>query len=126
MKAIDLGVEFGAKVFVLWGGREGVETDASKNPVDAIKRNREVMNFLCEYALDKKYDLEFALEAKPNEPRGISTTQPPVTCWLSSLHSTILIWWVSILKLLMNTCRASTSCTVWLRPGKRASFSILT
>jgi len=70
MKAIDLGVEFGAKVFVLWGGREGVETDASKNPVDAIKRNREVMNFLCEYALDKKYDLEFALEAKPNEPRG--------------------------------------------------------
>jgi len=70
MNAIDLGVEFGAKVYVFWGGREGVETDASKNPVDAIKRNREAMNFLCEYALDKKYDLKFALEAKPNEPRG--------------------------------------------------------
>jgi xylose isomerase len=70
MKAIDLGVEFGAKVFVFWGGREGVETDASKNPVDAIKRNREAMNFFCEYALDQKYDLKFALEAKPNEPRG--------------------------------------------------------
>ena len=70
LNAIDLGVEFGAKVYVFWGGREGVETDASKSPVDAIKRNREAMNFFCEYALDKKYDLKFALEAKPNEPRG--------------------------------------------------------
>lgn len=70
MKAIDLGVEFGAGIFVLWGGREGTETDASKIPVDAIKRNREAVNFLCDYALEKKYDLKFALEAKPNEPRG--------------------------------------------------------
>ena len=70
MNAIDLGVEFGAKIFVFWGGREGTETDASKNPVDAIKRNREAINFLSEYVLDKKYDLKFALEAKPNEPRG--------------------------------------------------------
>ncbi len=70
MNAIDLGVELGAKVYVFWGGREGTETDAAKNPVDAIKRNREAMNFLCEYALDKKYDLKFALEAKPNEPRA--------------------------------------------------------
>ncbi|MGE5250094.1 MAG: xylose isomerase [Bacteroidota bacterium] len=70
MNAIDLGVEFGAKVYVFWGGREGTETDASKNPAEAIKRNREAMNFLCEYALDRKYDLKFALEAKPNEPRA--------------------------------------------------------
>jgi xylose isomerase len=70
LNAIDLGVELCAKVYVFWGGREGTETDASKNPVDAIKRNREAMNFLCEYALDKKYDLRFALEAKPNEPRA--------------------------------------------------------
>ncbi len=70
MNAIDLGVEFGAKIYVFWGGREGTETDSSKNPVDAIKRSREAMNFLCEYVLDKKYDLKFALEAKPNEPRG--------------------------------------------------------
>jgi xylose isomerase len=70
MKALDLGVEFGAKVYVFWGGREGTETDSSKNPVDAIKRIREAMNFLCEYSLDNKYDLKFALEAKPNEPRG--------------------------------------------------------
>jgi len=70
MNAIDLGVEFGAKVYVFWGGREGTETDASKNPVEAIKHNREAMNFLCNYVLDKKYDLKFALEAKPNEPRA--------------------------------------------------------
>jgi len=70
MNAIDLGVELGAKVYVFWGGREGTETDASKNPVEAIKRSREAMNFLSEYVLDKKYDLKFALEAKPNEPRG--------------------------------------------------------
>ena len=70
MNAIDLGVEFGAKTYVFWGGREGTETDASKSPVDAIKRTREAINFLCEYAMDRKYDLKFALEAKPNEPRG--------------------------------------------------------
>jgi xylose isomerase len=70
MNAIDLGVEFGAKIYVFWGGREGTESDSSKNPVDAIKRSREALNFLCEYVLDKKYDLKFALEAKPNEPRA--------------------------------------------------------
>jgi xylose isomerase len=70
MRAMDLGVEFGAKVYVFWGGREGTETDSSKRAVDAIKRSREAMNFLCEYALDQGYDLKFALEAKPNEPRG--------------------------------------------------------
>jgi len=70
MNAIDLGVEFGAKVYVFWGGREGTETDSSKSAVESIKRSREAMNFFCEYALDKKYDLRFALEAKPNEPRG--------------------------------------------------------
>jgi xylose isomerase len=70
MRAIDLGVEFGAKIYVFWGGREGTETDASKDPVAAIKRTREAMNFLCEYVLDQGFDLTFALEAKPNEPRA--------------------------------------------------------
>jgi xylose isomerase len=70
MNAIDLGVELGAKIYVFWGGREGTESDATKDPITSIKRSREAMNFLCEYALDKKYDLKFALEAKPNEPRG--------------------------------------------------------
>jgi len=70
MNAIDLGAEFGAQIYVFWGGREGTETDAAKNPMESIKRSREAMNFLCEYVLDKKYDMKFALEAKPNEPRG--------------------------------------------------------
>jgi len=70
MRAIDLGVELGAKIYVFWGGREGVETDASKDPAAGLKRFREALNFLCEYARDQGYDLKFALEAKPNEPRG--------------------------------------------------------
>ncbi|MDO9086972.1 MAG: xylose isomerase [Anaerolineaceae bacterium] len=70
MRAIDLGVEFGARIYVFWGGREGTETDSSKNAVDSIKRTREAINFFCEYALDNHYNLKFALEAKPNEPRG--------------------------------------------------------
>ena len=77
MNAMDLGVELGAKVYVFWGGREGTETDASKNPLDSGLRFREALNFLCEYSLDQGYDLKFALEAKPNEPRGdiyLSTT----------------------------------------------------
>src|SRR3972149_4191768 len=70
MNAIDLGVELGAQVYVFWGGREGTETDAAKDPITSIRRTREAMNFLCEYVRDKKYYLKFALEAKPNEPRG--------------------------------------------------------
>jgi xylose isomerase len=70
MNAIDLGVKLGASVYVFWGGREGVETDAAKDPVLAIKRTREAMNYLCNYVIGKGYDLKFALEAKPNEPRG--------------------------------------------------------
>jgi xylose isomerase len=70
MNAIDLGVELGAKIYVFWGGREGTETDASKNPAESLKRFREGLNFLCEYVRDQKFDLLFALEAKPNEPRG--------------------------------------------------------
>ncbi len=70
MRAIDLGAALGAQIYVFWGGREGVETDAAKDPVLAIHRTREAMNFLCEYVLDQGYDLRFALEAKPNEPRA--------------------------------------------------------
>jgi xylose isomerase len=70
MKSIDLGVELGASTYVFWGGREGLETNACKTPQDGIKRFREAMNFLTEYVRDNKYNLKFALEAKPNEPRG--------------------------------------------------------
>ena len=70
MRAIDLGVELGAGIYVFWGGREGVESDASKDPIEALKRFREAINFLAAYVRDQGYDLRFALEAKPNEPRG--------------------------------------------------------
>jgi xylose isomerase len=70
MRAMDLGAEFGARTYVFWGGREGVETDAAKNPVEAIKRFREAIDFLCEYSIQQKYGYKFAFEAKPNEPRG--------------------------------------------------------
>jgi xylose isomerase len=70
MRAMDLGVELDAKTYVFWGGREGAEVDAAKDAVEAIKRFREAIDFLCEYARDQKYNLRFALEAKPNEPRG--------------------------------------------------------
>jgi xylose isomerase len=70
MRAMDLGAELGAKIFVLWGGREGVETDACRRPDEAVKRLREAINYLCEYNIDRGYDFKFALEAKPNEPRG--------------------------------------------------------
>jgi len=70
MRAMDLGAELGAKIFVLWGGREGTETDACRRPDEAIKRLREAVNHLCEYSIDRGYGFTFALEAKPNEPRG--------------------------------------------------------
>ena len=70
MRAMDLGVELGATTYVFWGGREGAEVDAAKDPVEGIKWFREALNFLCDYARDQKYTLKFALEAKPNEPRG--------------------------------------------------------
>ena len=70
IRAMDLGAEFGAKIFVLWGGREGVETDGCRRPDEAIKRLREALNYLCEYSLSQNYGYKFALEAKPNEPRA--------------------------------------------------------
>jgi xylose isomerase len=70
MRAIDLGAELGARIYVFWGGREGVEADAAKDPRDALARMREALDFLCGYVKDRNYDLRFALEAKPNEPRG--------------------------------------------------------
>ncbi len=70
MRAIDLGIELGAATYVFWGGREGAEVDAAKDPVEAIRRFRHAINFLCAYVKDQGYPLRFALEAKPNEPRG--------------------------------------------------------
>ena len=86
MQAIDLGVELGAGIYVFWGGREGIDTDAAKDPVEAIQRFREALNFLCDYVLDQGYDLRFALEAKPNEPRG-DLYFPTTGAYLGFIHT---------------------------------------
>jgi len=70
MDAIDLGVELEATTFVFWGGREGCEAEACRDPRTAIGRMRDAIDFLCDYVKHQGYDLRFALEAKPNEPRG--------------------------------------------------------
>ena len=70
MRAMDLGAELGAKIFVLWGGREGTETDACRRADQAVKHLREAVNYLCEYNISRGYGYKFALESKPNEPRG--------------------------------------------------------
>ncbi len=70
MRVLDLAAELGTRIFVFWGGREGVEVDASKDPVTALGWFRESLNFLCEYVLANDYDIQFSIEPKPNEPRG--------------------------------------------------------
>jgi xylose isomerase len=70
MNCLDVAAQLGAGVFVFWGGREGVEVDASKDPVEATQWFREALNFLCNYVLSQDYDIKFSIEPKPNEPRG--------------------------------------------------------
>jgi xylose isomerase len=70
MDNLDVAAEVGASTYVFWGGREGVEAMAAKDPRDAFERYREALNFLTGYVRDQGYPLRFALEPKPNEPRG--------------------------------------------------------
>ena len=70
MRSMDLGIELGAETYVFWGGREGSETNAARDPREAMKWFREALNFLCEYSIAQGYPYRFALEPKPNEPRG--------------------------------------------------------
>lgn len=70
LRNIDLAAELGATTFVMWGGREGAEYDAAKDIRAALDRYREAVDLLTSYVLDKGYDLRFAIEPKPNEPRG--------------------------------------------------------
>ncbi len=70
MTNIELAVELGAEIYVCWGGREGSETDIGKDPVVALERMREAFNVLSSFVLDKGYGIKFAIEPKPNEPRG--------------------------------------------------------
>ncbi|GIH62306.1 xylose isomerase [Microbispora siamensis] len=70
MRNIDLAAELGAKTYVCWGGREGAESDAAKDVRVALDRYKEGFDLLCQYVIDKGYDIRFAVEPKPNEPRG--------------------------------------------------------
>lgn len=70
IEGIELGRALGAEIYVFWGGREGCEVDAGKDLVEAVKRYRDAFNYLIAYVKGQGYDLRFALEAKPNEPRG--------------------------------------------------------
>jgi xylose isomerase len=70
MRQLELGVELGAKTFVMWGGREGAEYDVAKDIRSALERYREAVNVFAQYVTDKGYDIRFAIEPKPNEPRG--------------------------------------------------------
>ena len=69
-EAIDVGGDLGAGIFVLWGGREGVDSSAARDPVAALERYREGLDFLCDYIRSQELDMRVALEAKPNEPRS--------------------------------------------------------
>ncbi|BDZ60401.1 xylose isomerase [Demequina sediminis] len=70
LRNIDLAAELGAKTFVMWGGREGAEYDFSKDIRVALERYREAANIFGQYVIDQGYDIKFAIEPKPNEPRG--------------------------------------------------------
>ncbi len=70
LRNIDLAAELGARTYVCWGGREGAESGAAKDVRVALDRYAEAMNILCDYVVERGYDLRFALEPKPNEPRG--------------------------------------------------------
>lgn len=70
LRNLDLAAELGAKTFVMWGGREGAEYDSAKDIQGALQRYREGVNLMTSYVKDKGYDIRFAIEPKPNEPRG--------------------------------------------------------
>jgi len=70
MRNLDLAAELGAQTYVFWGGREGSETDSAKDVRAALDRFREAIDTLAQYVTDRGYGMRFALEPKPNEPRG--------------------------------------------------------
>jgi xylose isomerase len=70
IRNIDLAAELGATTYVCWGGREGAESDAAKDVRVALQRYKEGFDLLCQYVIDKGYNIRFAIEPKPNEPRG--------------------------------------------------------
>jgi xylose isomerase len=91
LRAIDLGARLGASVYVMWGGREGLEVEASKNPVASVKRYREAVEFLAHYIHSQGYGMRIAIEPKPNEPRGdiFLATVGHVLAFISTLDPAI-------------------------------------
>lgn len=70
IRNLDLAAELGATTYVCWGGREGAESGAAKDVRAALSRYKEGMDLLCSYVIEQGYDIRFAIEPKPNEPRG--------------------------------------------------------
>jgi len=87
LRNIDLAAELGAETFVMWGGREGAEFDAAKDVQAALARYREGANLLAQYVTDQGYHLRFAIEPKPNEPRGdiLLPTVGHAIAWIGTL-----------------------------------------
>ncbi|HCT79505.1 MAG TPA: xylose isomerase [Micromonosporaceae bacterium] len=88
MRNLDLAAELGASTYVFWGGREGSESDAAKDVRAALDRFREGIDFLAQYCIDRGYQIRFAIEPKPNEPRGdiLLPTIGHALAFISSLH----------------------------------------
>jgi xylose isomerase len=70
IRNLDLAAELGATTYVFWGGREGAEVDAGKDVAAALDRYREGIDLLAAYVKEQGYGIRFAIEPKPNEPRG--------------------------------------------------------
>ena len=121
MRSMDLGAELGAHIYVFWGGREGAEVDAAKDAREALKWYREALNFLCEYSMDQGYDYKFALEAKPNEPRGdiYLPTTGAMLAFIATLDHPV--WLALIRKSATSRCLVSIFITWWRRQSKPAS-----
>ena len=93
IRNIELAVSLGAKTYVCWGGQDGAESEAGKNDAAALDRLREAFDILTSYVRDKGYDLRFAIEPKPNEPRGTPPCPPSGTRSPSSTNSNTPSWW---------------------------------
>ena len=93
MRSMDLGVELGAQIYVFWGGREGAEADAAKDPVQAIVRFRDAINFLCDYA-HRQEVRRCASRSRPSPTSraATSTSRPPPPTWASSRRSRTRRW----------------------------------